>query len=251
MWVFLVIAGLTANPGHKYVFFVHNDAYVTMTNVAVESVRVTDRYHSIVIMHTSNINKDVLHPLATKEVVSLPAIKGRFQWRETFGKLRAGSLSNTSRIILLDADLLVVRSLAHLFYLDPGKSIIAPKAYWLPQPFFMSGGPVIMNTWHGRFDDVLNLPRVGYDGEMDWLNHKFKGAHMLSHLYTLLIGEYAYGDKIYHYQGTVKQPYVIHFIASWKPPLKESLRPKLDNQGLYYYKLWDKYRLNVAAILNK
>ena len=107
-----------------------------------------------------------------------------------------------------------------------------------------------MNTWHGRFNEVLNNVTTGYDSEMDWLNQKFKGGRMLSHLYTLLIGEYAFGDKIYHYQGTVKRPYVIHFVASWKPPLKKHLQAKLDTQGLYYYKLWEKHRQNVKELFN-
>ena len=107
-----------------------------------------------------------------------------------------------------------------------------------------------MNTWHGRFNDVLDVPKTGYAGEMDWVNEEFKGGRMLSYLYTLLIGEYVPGDKIYHYKGVIKQPYVIHFIASWKPPLKQNMQTKLDDQGLYYYKLWDKHRLNVELLLS-
>ena len=40
----------------------------------------------------------------------------------------------------------VLRSLDHLFALGPRVGFAAPRAYWLPQPFFQSGGPMLINT---------------------------------------------------------------------------------------------------------
>ena len=54
---------------NKYVFLVYNQAYVTMTNVAVESVRYTDKVHDVVIMHTDNVQSCKLHPHATKHLL--------------------------------------------------------------------------------------------------------------------------------------------------------------------------------------
>ena len=49
--------------------------------------------------------------------------------------------------------------------------LAAPRAYWLAQPFFQSGGPMLINTSSERFGAALRRPLPDhYAGEMVWRN---------------------------------------------------------------------------------
>ena len=55
---------------------------------------------------------------------------GKHNFAVTFGKLWAGQLPY-ARVVYVDADTLVLRSLDHLFALGPRVGFAAPRSYWL------------------------------------------------------------------------------------------------------------------------
>jgi hypothetical protein len=74
--------------------------------------------------------------LVTRRVQRLMSAGGHF--RDSLIKLRLFQLTEYERIVYVDADALVRRNLDHLFTLAFDGPIAAPKAYWLPQPFWSS-----------------------------------------------------------------------------------------------------------------
>lgn len=154
----------------------------------------------------------------------------------TYSKFWIAKWKKYDAVVFIDADVLLFRPLDELVELArsvPG-SIIAPRAYWLRQPFATSGTFVISPSnstgiaTHRTFDDLLkgSFKAVGAS-EMDWFNANLKDEiNLVSGFYTLLCGEFYPGDGIYKRYGKKLglEPKelldfvpLVHFIANWKP----------------------------------
>lgn len=167
--------------------------------------------------------------------VPLPAARGKRQWADSFLKLRVAQLFEYKRIVYFDVDTFPLGNLENLFEISEFPiEIAAPRAYWLPQPFVQSGGPVVFDPetyFYSRdFEDVLDhssRESNRYSGEMDWVNAHFKDSvTVLDGFYALLIGEWCGRDGVYrhwqkHFDQSSEWVYnhaaLVHFIAGWKP----------------------------------
>jgi len=222
-----------------YVFLLCNVEYLRMTTVAVRSLLATGPSMPIVVMTVGHVPGAVFPTGVVVETVAMPATLGQHQWRCTFAKLYAARLTSYERVIVLDSDVLVLENLDHLFNVDPGDSLAAPPAYWLQQPFFTSGGPLIVNTGATKFADVLdNELSVAVGGEMDYINSRYsKTIVPLHESYTTLIGQWHPPDAIF--KRITGRPMMVHFVASWKPPLSAKQVRSLTRVGQVIYRRWE------------
>ena len=168
--------------------------------------------------------------------------RGMWQWDCTFEKLFAARLTRYERVAIIDADVYIYRNLDHLFEIDPGNSVVAPIAYWLPQPFFMSGGPLLIKTNKTAFVEVIEKKHgKKFGGEMDYLNEKFaKTAFFLNSSYTVLLSDWFQKNRnktleLLSYREYVK-PFLVHFIADLKPPLPPQKIEKMTPEGKNIYR---------------
>ncbi|CAE7244432.1 unnamed protein product [Symbiodinium natans] len=131
--------------------------------------------------------------------------RGKWQWLQSFLKLRVASLYQYDRIIYMDADSFPIGSLDNLFDLaNFPVEIATPIAYWQGHSA-MTGGPVIIDPrrvfydrdFTGVLDTNINLRD---NSEMDWVNRHFKNTiSLLPGFYAMLISEFCGKDPTYRY----------------------------------------------------
>lgn len=212
---------------NAYVLLVDNPRLQCPARVSTYLLKELDNSTDVVVLTPPEINLDV--PRAKIRKVSYASFKGMGGYKNTFMKFRAAELIEYQKVMYIDLDVVPWTSPRHLFESTHGL-VSAPRAYWLPQPFLSSGGPVVF-----RPIDLLHRVRHVLDGrehgifpsEMDWFNKEFrKDAHFLDGFYTLLNGEFVPGDSIYGYWGRNKNlsasalldtATFVHCIAGWKP----------------------------------
>lgn len=206
-----------------------------MTMAAAQSLINTGTRHDIVIMHSPGVQQINHTRINAVQLRSAAKTKGRFQWSCTFDKLWAARLTTYEKIIFLDSDVMILKNMDHLFTSTTG-ALTAPVAYWLRQPFVTSGGPLVMKTSDRAFSDVLESrsPKQ-YDGEMDYIN-----TLNINHIgpeYTVLIGNWCTTDRVFD-MFSLKRTYLVHFVASWKPPVRAAALKSLTHTGRAMYTLW-------------
>eukprot|EP00928_Gymnodinium_smaydae_P098533 TRINITY_DN9183_c0_g1_i1.p1 TRINITY_DN9183_c0_g1~~TRINITY_DN9183_c0_g1_i1.p1 ORF type:complete len:161 (+),score=14.69 TRINITY_DN9183_c0_g1_i1:523-1005(+) len=144
--------------------------------------------------------------------------------------------------------------------------LAAPRAYWLPQPFLMAGGPLVIDPRHD-FWDRYYAPAVEqnagvYPGDMDYLNVAFHDEiTLLPGFNTMLIGEFMPGDKIFNHWGkyyaedsswVLDNAYSVHYIADWKPwkwtfkAIKAKF-PDAPKELVTLYGQWYTYQTSVCS----
>mmetsp|Transcript_29866 Transcript_29866/g.64635 ORF Transcript_29866/g.64635 Transcript_29866/m.64635 type:complete len:428 (+) Transcript_29866:66-1349(+) len=220
--------------------------------VAARGIQKTHPEHtaSLVVVHTLDEGaiplRQKMEQLGIRLIkVEQPKTLGRDQWVESFTKLRAAQLYDYDRLIYFDVDTFPLGRLDDLFELGNFPiEVAAPRAYWLPQPFVQSGGPMVIDPRSNFFDkhfrsileDPGSLSQTGhrrarpagrFAGEMDWVNQEFRDTvTMLPGFHALLIGEWCASDGIYrHWQKefdkssawVFQHATLVHFIANWKP----------------------------------
>jgi lipopolysaccharide biosynthesis glycosyltransferase len=140
--------------------------------------------------------------------------------------------------MLLDADMIVLHNIDHLFS-AVRDMFAAPIAYWI-SPNFLCSCLIVMKPTETLFDDVLERFDGKYREDMDYFNLRY-GARTkrLDPVYAALIGEWYPRDRIYHHlQRNVS---VVHFIAEWKPFSFTDWHVGLDEFGVQVYARWWKY----------
>ena len=122
----------------------------------------------------------------TQRVVSPTVARGNHQWKHIYAKFHIAAMDYDT-VAFLDADVLLLRPLTELVELAlavPG-TVVAPRAYWIGQPFAMTGTLVASAdrragrarrrpaTAVSKLDAVLGGSERGVgDSEMDWFNQR-------------------------------------------------------------------------------
>ncbi|KAI8922146.1 nucleotide-diphospho-sugar transferase [Powellomyces hirtus] len=128
-----------------YVFYVTSDDYACACLSIIDSIKKVSEKRPDVDM-VALVTTDVLQTLLEKlrnnslrvdPVAAVATSTTDPTWRYSMTKNIVFNLAKFDRIIVLDCDGLVLRSLDFLFDL-PSFPIYAPRAYWLPQPYFQS-----------------------------------------------------------------------------------------------------------------
>lgn len=221
-----------------------NNAYTVLTtnentwcaaHVVASSLLDTGTKSDIVIMYTNGY-RQFLHNKVVYQKVMPARANGNGQWKSTYSKFWAGRLIRYDKVILLDADIIVLRNIDHLFNYTDG--FAAPTAYWI-SPNIVSSGLIVMKPTSVLFTDVLEQAH-GHRNDMDYFNLRH-GSHTM-HLdptYNTLIGEWYPRDRIYH--RIVNNISVVHFVAEWKPFSFTDWSVQLDRTGVEIYRMWWTY----------
>ncbi|KAA8496546.1 hypothetical protein FVE85_0275 [Porphyridium purpureum] len=208
--------------------------------VAAQAIRQADPDpdRPIIILRIAPLPQGIDPPLGDERVsiryVKPAKSKGRYGWVETYSKFRIVEFEEFDAVALLDFDVMLRRPLTPLFELSQvtGNTIVAPRAYFIDQPYWMSGGPLVItptSDLQSAFRGVLEEGGYFGPGEMDWFNkdpNVTDQVEAVSGFWTLLVGEFFPGDKIYKYWGSklglspsmvYERAFLFHFIATWKP----------------------------------
>lgn len=145
-------------------------------------------------------------------------------YRESLNKLRVFQLPY-DRVVYFDNDAVFLRNTDQLFHLAKW-AFYAPRAYWLPQPWFQSTLMAVQPS-NETFHDIIEhfkTPMAGHAWfDMDVLNDFFKDqVAFLSPFYVILNTEF---QKPGYSKSTVwrkkvadlaKEAYIVHFSTSPK-----------------------------------
>ncbi|KAL7753634.1 magnesium ion transporter [Sorochytrium milnesiophthora] len=218
-------------PRFAYVFYVTRPEYLCSAMVNAHQLRtlsLTSADTDIVLLHTPELAFAPIHRqrvrelnVTVREVARMPSHDGLYQ--DVLVKLRVWQMTDYDRIVFLDADMLVLRSLDHLFELEPVELAI-PRAYWFKHRVLTSLLMVVTpseETFRRLSEkyipDGKPLPGM-YD--MDIINKEFGETAMeLDIIYGML-------DSVWagNYTGLgdldsllYERAYIAHFSANGKP----------------------------------
>ncbi|KAJ3366167.1 Glycogenin-1 [Allomyces javanicus] len=207
-----------------------SDNYVEGALVLATSLRAVDTKFPLVVLHTNHVTDashdrlvaafDHVHhvdPICVDDP-RLALLNGRSELRSSFTKLRAWTLVQYDRVVLLDADTLVLRNIDDL--LDRAQLSAAPDAGW--PDMFNSGVMVIepnLTTFHALRTELRTHGSLD-GGDQGLLNQFFGAAWRANpalHLpftdnvtpsqnYMCIPALRAFGDsiRIVHFIGRVK-----------------------------------------------
>nr|POE87707.1 glucose n-acetyltransferase 1 [Quercus suber]POF00915.1 glucose n-acetyltransferase 1 [Quercus suber] len=128
-------------------------------------------------------------------------------WAESFTKLLAFNQTQYKRVMSLDSDATVLKSMDELFLL-PSAPVAMPRAYWLEDEPTLSSQLVLVEPSTFEFDRILhamdNLSSGDFD--MEIVNHLYaKDCFIIPHRkYDLLTGEFR-AEKHRNYLGSEEE----------------------------------------------
>ncbi|KAI4790642.1 nucleotide-diphospho-sugar transferase, partial [Aureobasidium sp. EXF-8846] len=103
-------------------------------------------------------------------------------WAESFTKLLAFKQTQYDRVLSLDSDATILKSLDELFLL-PDHPVVAPHAYWLPDPDTISSAILLIKPSMEEFKRVMKsmFQRSSLDEfyDMEVINDLYAGSAMI------------------------------------------------------------------------
>ncbi|KAJ7361548.1 nucleotide-diphospho-sugar transferase, partial [Mycena albidolilacea] len=155
---------------------------------------------------------------------------GRLDLNTVLTKLHVFRLTQYSKIIFLDADVLPVRPLSHLFTL-PHEFSAVPDVGW---PDIFNSGVLVLSPGEEKFAQLNELlqSKGTWDGGDQGILNEWRGGdwNRLSFTYnTTPTAAYTYAPA---YERFGSQIAAIHFIGPNKPWNSLSFRPPFQNHGI-------------------
>ncbi|KAI0962044.1 hypothetical protein AcV7_000973 [Taiwanofungus camphoratus] len=178
---------------------------VTPESVDVSSIKLLRRAFNIVI------GVELIEQEDEKGLQLL----GRPDLSHVLTKLHIFRLTQFAKLIFLDADVLPIRPLSHLFTL-PHEFAAVPDVGW---PDIFNSGVLVLNPGHDKFAELMQLlkTRGSWDGGDQGLLNEWRGAdwHHLSFTYnTTPTAAYTYAPAYERFGSHIS---AIHFIGPNKP----------------------------------
>nr|POE54452.1 glucose n-acetyltransferase 1 [Quercus suber] len=128
-------------------------------------------------------------------------------WAESFTKLLAFNQTQYKRVLSLDSDATVLKSMDELFLL-PSAPVAVPRAYWLDDEPTLSSQVVLVEPSTFEFDRILRAMKnlTSGDFDMEIVNHLYaKDCFIIPHRkYDLLTGEFRQ-DEHRNYLGSEEE----------------------------------------------
>ncbi|KAJ7705984.1 hypothetical protein B0H17DRAFT_1192544 [Mycena rosella] len=155
---------------------------------------------------------------------------GRLDLNTVLTKLHVFRLTQYSKIIFLDADILPIRPLSHLFTL-PHEFSAVPDVGW---PDIFNSGVLVLSPGEDKFSELNRLlkSKGTWDGGDQGILNEWRGGdwNRLSFTYnTTPTAAYTYAPA---YERFGSQISAIHFIGPNKPWNSLSYRPPFQSHGL-------------------
>ncbi|KAL6298716.1 hypothetical protein BKA93DRAFT_810095 [Sparassis latifolia] len=140
---------------------------------------------------------------------------GRPDLTHVLTKLHAFRLTQYSKLIFLDADVLPIRPISHLFTI-PHEFAAVPDVGW---PDIFNSGVLVFSPGEDKFNELMGLLRTkgSWDGGDQGLLNEWRGGdwHRLSFTYnTTPSAAYTYAPAYERFGSKIS---AIHFIGSSKP----------------------------------
>ncbi|KAH8099255.1 glycosyltransferase family 8 protein [Cristinia sonorae] len=178
---------------------------VTPETVDVSSIKLLRKNFDLVV------GVEIIEQLDVKGLQLL----GRLDLNSVLTKLHIFRLTQYSKLIFLDADVLPVRPLSHLFNLQHEFSAV-PDVGW---PDIFNSGVMVLSPSEKKFEELVELlkTRGSWDGGDQGLLNEWRGNnwHRLSFIYnTTPTAAYTYAPA---YERFGSQISAIHFIGPNKP----------------------------------
>jgi len=123
-----------------YAFYATNDTYATAVLVLLRRLRDLGggQAADLVVLHL-RVSPYLLATMREMGAVTRPAppaIQARGYHKHSLAKLGVFGLDEYERVVYMDADAMLLRSLDFLFTFPLEGPVAAAAAYWLPQPFW-------------------------------------------------------------------------------------------------------------------
>jgi alpha-N-acetylglucosamine transferase len=257
-------ATVAASPNpFAYLFYATNDTYAVAAMVAIAFLKQLKPRDDIdfVVLHLRIAG----HILATMQRMGVfarqvgnlpPAYPPHF--KDSLIKLRVFEQLQYRRVVFLDADTIPLASLDHLFDLEFGEAVAAPRAYWLGQPFATSLLLVVkpsLSMW-ARVERHFDTACVRRLADMDIINLEFlNDTYYLPDEYSCLNSEWEDRDAPHHFgvaSGSHGRIKLLHFTAlgkpwSYRPATVRQLRPNADPEFYEHWESWWRVRDQVIA----
>ncbi|KAJ7446464.1 glycosyltransferase family 8 protein [Mycena galericulata] len=197
----------------------HTVCLVTPESVDVSTIKQLRRAYNVVV------GVEIIAQESDKGLKLL----GRLDLNTVLTKLHVFRLTQYSKIIFLDADVLPIRPLSHLFTL-PYEFSAVPDVGW---PDIFNSGVLVLSPGEDKFTELNTLlkSKGTWDGGDQGILNEWRGGdwHRLSFTYnTTPTAAYTYAPA---YERFGSQISVIHFIGPNKPWNSLSYRPPFQKHG--------------------
>ncbi|EGC33711.1 hypothetical protein DICPUDRAFT_154205 [Dictyostelium purpureum] len=235
-----------------YSFYITKDNYLCAALITANNIRKWSTNDIVVHLIEYQYNEVIM-----KNFMDIPNVYFRFvknvlpkngnmgsTWEQTWNKFYVFKLIDYKRVVHLDADTYLLKSLDHLFEL-PDATLALPRAYWLGQPFATSLLMVIKPSYK-LYDDIIsygNKHNSGNSWDMDIINDMFKNSPdfiMLPGIYGLLHGEFSTRERHWlgdDYFATWEKAPLFHW-STWKPWNEHENSANVISYGDLYKKTW-------------
>ncbi len=224
----------------KYAFVtcLTNEKYLPGLFVLNESLKNVESKHGLYVLipdYNSFLSDIVSEKIPGVTVLQCPGIphfpelsECNHYWLETFFKLRALSLVQFEKIILIDSDMLVLKNIDHLFECDPLSAVVAGEICY-PEYKDLNSGLVVIQPSETMAQEYIEcIPTVYalrkqqglFCGDQDVFHYLNKDWVDMKHLKL----QEGYNEFFYCCDEFVKKTpnglkdlYIVHFIGPVKP----------------------------------
>ena len=270
------------NKKYSYVSLLTNDSYVygiILLYTSLQKVQSKYPLHVLITEDVSEASKEVLNQIdITYEIVDkikLPDIINNHNrasslalavtWENCWTKLKIFDLTEYNKIVFLDADILVLKNLDHLFEKPHMTSALDGEYFniWPGWDHFNSG-VLVLEPSHEEFQNILNY---GYSlKEEDIPNYTFADQELLNFYYKdwpqkkeLHLNKYYdifppyVQDK--DLNDLKENTYFVHYVG--RKPWTAFMKSSLETYSEYYYNIGRQYieefvkDINWISVFNK
>lgn len=245
-----------------YVFYATNQAYAIAVMVMVRMLqRLGIRNDAdLIVLHLplarSILTKMREMGLTTVRVPVLPYIDYPY-FKDCLIKLRILQLIEYDRLLFVDADSIPLKSLDNLLQFPFGGPIAAPRAYWLPQPFWTSALLVVRPS-AANWDRVTR--HFASAASKHFYDMEIVNVEFASELATLPADAFALNSEwedanrsgfFGNFDDTYAKVSVVHFTALGKPWFYslEEVRRLRPNAHPVFYTLWEAWHKTREEVL--
>ena len=240
------------SPGRfAYAFYATDDTYAAAVIVFAHLLRLRGVGEGIdlVVLHVGVsaelVDRMRAMGLLTRAVERMRYSRHRY-YRDCFVKLRVFALEDYQRVVYVDADAVPLAPLDDLFSFPFDGPLAAPRADWLPQPFWGSHLMVVRpsaDAWQ-RVERLLPGAARRRHFDMDIVNDAFAGAIATLPARTVRLNsewEDMTRPEAERRSTAGLDAVVVHFTALGKPwshdPARvRRMRPKAHP---FFYELWE------------
>lgn len=270
---------------YSYVTLLTNDSYVYGVALLVESMeRVKTQYplHVLITKDVSAASREVLDQMGLTyqliDIIDTPdfiyqhnllySAETAAVWKHCWTKFQIFDLTQFDKIVFLDADIMVLKNLDHLFNLPHMTAALDGEYFglWQGWPHFNSGC-VVIEPSHKIYEDILEFGRsltletlpdyIVADQEVLNLYYKDwpKQQHLHLNKYYNIFAPYVLEEQVPDLDANT---YFIHYVG--RKPWTFWLRNPMETYTEYYYQMgkemvqtradkidWDKVRSKVIV----